>query len=65
MCEYERSVFLASLAPCGTEGAIAVARARAQREKEILSSPSSLLSRKTGKKLARARAREQNQKTAQ
>ena len=30
MCEYERSVFLASLAPCGTEGAIAVARARAR-----------------------------------
>ena len=64
MCEYERSVFLASLAPCGTEGAIAVARARTQREKEILSSPRLSPLQKNRKKLARARAREQNQKTA-
>ena len=64
MCEYERSVFLASLAPCGTEGAIAVARARKERERDTLLSELSPL-QKNRKKLARARAREQNQKTAQ
>ena len=58
MCEYERSVFLASLAPCGTEGAIAVARARAQREKEILySSRLSPLQKNREKARACARAR--------
>ena len=56
MCEYERSVFLASLAPCGTEGAIAVARA-VQREKEILSLSELSPLQKNRKKLARARAR--------
>ena len=52
MCEYERSVFLASLAPCGTEGA------RAQREKEILSSSRlSPLQKNREKARACARAR--------
>ena len=56
MCEYERSVFLASLAPCGTEGAIAVARARKERERDTLLSELSS-PEKPEKARARARAR--------
>ena len=57
MCEYERSVFLASLAPCGTEGAIAVARARTERERDTLLSELSPLQKNREKARACARAR--------